>query len=429
MQRIAIAGLTLHDTDVTGLEALRRPEPGRENAYLRSLSDELGASELVLLATCNRFEVVYAREEGETPEPGDLKLLEGAVADGRTVPFVFRSGRDAIAHLFRVASSLDSLVLGEDQIIAQVRDGYARSSDIGLVGNLLGPLFHHALQIGKKVRAETELARHPVSVVNLAVHRLQDAPGAEALTTAVVGAGEMGGLLARALATAGLPPAFVVNRTHDTAARLARDVGARPVPLDGFLAGEVPVDVVVTATGAREPLFTVDALAALAARAPAGRGLLGIDLSVPRNLPSAPATASTSGGGEPARRDGAARLEVVDLDALRGIADRNRALREEAAREAEALVAEKVDHYVRRFREDAAAPVVTELKQAAEQILARELDGLLGGRLAHLGDNDRRAIERWARSTFGRLMHPSVSAVKRMATLDLDGDVPTGDPS
>lgn len=413
MQRIAIAGLTLHDTDVSGLECVRRPEPGRENAFLRGLSDELGASELVYLATCNRVEVIYAREEGESPDETDLAVLGRFLAATDGCPqFVLRTGRDAVAHLFRVSCSLDSLVLGEDQIIAQVRQAYGRAADIGLTGTLLGPLFHHALQIGKKVRSETDLARHPVSVVNLAVHRLSDMDGAAALTTAVVGAGEMGGLLARTLATAGLPPQLVVNRSPEKAERLAREVGARAVPWDAFLAGEIPVDVILTATGSRDVLFSPDALAALAARSPAGRGLLGIDLSVPRNLPSVAGAMGAPGS-----------VEVVDLDALRSIADGNRALRADAARDAEALVASKVQRFVRRYREDMAGPVVTELKQASDEILARELQGLLSGRLAHLGDDDRRAIERWARATFGRLMHPSVNAVKRMAAENGEGQM------
>lgn len=405
MQRIAIAGLTLHDTDVSGLESVRRPDPGRENAFLRGLSDELGASELVYLATCNRVEVIYAREEGELPDASDLALLtEFLIEHKAEAEFVLRTGRDAISHLFRVACSLDSLVLGEDQIIAQVRQAYGRSADIGLTGNLLSPLFHNALQIGKKVRAETELARHPISVVNLAVQRLSEMPDAQSLAIALVGAGEMGRLLARTLTASSLRPHFVANRTSESAAKLANDVGARAVPFDAFLAGEYPVDVLITATGSPSVLFAPGVLENMASSSPAGHGLLGVDLAVPRNLP-----AMKGVYGKPSS------VEVMDLDALRSIADRNRALRADAALEAEQLVESKLERFVRRYREDAAAPAVTELKLAADEILTRELQGLLSGRLAHLDDAERAAIERWARATFGRLMHPSVSALKRMA--------------
>ena len=433
MDRIAIAGLNLQDTDVAGLESLRRPEPEARNAFLRDLADTLGASELVFLATCNRVEVVWAREEGAPPADEDRDTLWGVLTEGdapRAAAWRQLVGRDAIHHLFRVASSLDSLMLGEDQIIGQVREAYSCSADIGLVGPLLSPLFHNALQIGKKVRSETELARRPVSVVNLAVARLveeaaarrEDAP----LQVAVVGAGEMGSLLVKALAEEGLAPSLVVNRSAERARALADGVGARAVGLDAFAAGEHPVDALVTATGSPVVLFDEVALHGLAERRPSRRPLLGVDLSVPRNLPAVSDEC----------------VEVVDLDALRAIADRNRALRAEAAADAEELVVRKLENFVRRFREEDAAPVVTELKQEAESILRRELDGLLGGRLSHLEEGDRRAIERWARTTFGRLLHPSVSAVKRMAreragpqpdeTPDgLDGpagDTPAGEP-
>src|SRR5690242_3106114 len=145
MERIGIVGLSIHETDVTGLERVRRPHSDED---WRMLADVLGASELVVLATCNRVEVVFAREEGDLPGEDDRKVvvehLAGPFTAGVTAPpFHLLRGGDAVKHLFRIASSLDSLVLGEDQIIAQVREAYARASDLHLTGPLLGPLFHH----------------------------------------------------------------------------------------------------------------------------------------------------------------------------------------------------------------------------------------------------------------------------------------------
>src|SRR5262249_24117062 len=138
MNRIAIAGLSIHGTDVAGLQRVRRPEPGRTDAFLRHLADELGASELVLLVTCNRVEVIYAREEGGLPDERDLDVLAWCLAVAPDVAgdavaqqavqavaartlrplLLLRTGREAALDLFRVAASLDSLVLGEDQILA-----------------------------------------------------------------------------------------------------------------------------------------------------------------------------------------------------------------------------------------------------------------------------------------------------------------------
>src|SRR5262245_44135195 len=417
MNRIAIAGLSIHRTDVAGLQRVRRPEPGRADAFLRELADELGASELVLLVTCNRVEVIYAREEGDLPDERDLETLArclalpAGAADGAARAasaeavaalrplLLLRTGREAALHLFRVAASLDSLVLGEDQILAQVRSAYGDASDIGLVGPLLGPLFHHALAVGKQVRSDTDLARHPVSIVNLAVHALLERPDAASLRVAVVGAGEMGRLLVRALCAAGMRPAVVANRTPAAARLLAADCGARAASLEELRRGQAEVDALVSATAAPGVVLDGSALAALAARAPSGLPLLAIDLAVPRDLPSVD---------DP-------RVRVVDLDALRGQAERHRALRAEAAALAERIVEHKADIFCRRLNERAAAEAVSELQSVSDELLGRELSGLLTGRLAHLADDDRRAVERWARATFGRLMHLPVAALKRLA--------------
>jgi len=406
MERIGHIGASLQRTDVAGLERLRRPEPGGEDAFLRELADHLGASETVFLATCNRVEVLYAREEGDLPGEADLdtvaRLLarDGDVAAARAL-LVQRTGREAARHLFRVAASLDSLLVGEDQILPQVRAAYGRASDAGLVGTLLGPLFHHALAVGKQARSETDLARHPVSLVNLAVHELLADAGERAAPprVAVLGAGEMGRLLVRALVAAGLRPAVVANRGLEKARALASECGATALTLDDFRAGAQPVDALVSATAAPEVVLDAAALAALAARAPSRRPLLGVDLAVPRDL--APCD-------DP-------RVRVVDLDALRRLADANRALRAAAALEAERLVDHKVDTWAARFTERAADAAVSELQVAADELLGRELQGLLGGRLAHLSPEDRRAVERWARATFGRVMHLPVAALKRLA--------------
>jgi glutamyl-tRNA reductase len=411
MDRIGHIGASLHLTDVAGLERLRRPPPGGEDAFLRELADALGASEAVFLATCNRVEVLYAREEGDLPGEADLESVarflarEGEAAAARAV-LVQRIGREAARHLFHVAASLDSLLVGEDQILPQVRAAYGRASDAGLVGPLLGPLFHHALAVGKQARSETDLARHPVSLVNLAVHELlADAAGRGAPPrVAVLGAGEMGRLLVRALSAAGLAPAVVANRGVEKARALAAECGAAAVTLDDFRRGAQPVDALVSATSAPDVVLDAPVLSALAARVASRRTLLAVDLAVPRDL--APCD-------DP-------RVRVVDLDALRRLADANRALRAAAALEAERLVDRKVETWAARFTERAADEAVSELQSAADELLGKELQGLLSGRLAHLSPEDRRAVERWARATFGRVMHLPVAALKRLAR-DMSG--------
>jgi len=404
MERIGIAGVSLHGTDVAGLERFLRPRPGEEARHARELADALGASELVFLATCNRVEVVYAREVGSPPEAADLDALahhlhgasEQAAALRRDL--VLRAGEEAARHLFRVAASLDSLVVGDDQIVTQVRGAYELAAAHGLVGPLLGALFQHAFAVAKQVRSQTDLARHPVSIVNLGLTWLGERPGCEGLRIAVLGAGQMGALVARALHAAGLGPALVVNRTPERARVLADDCGARVATLEAFVAGRHPVDALICATSAPGPVLGAGTLAALARATPCGGPLLAVDLAVPRDLE----------GGAPG-------VELVDLDALRAIAERNRARRAEAAAMGETLVERKLEVLRRRLGERLAADELAELRRASEELLAAELARLDEGRLGRLAPEDRRAVERWARAAFGRLAHLPIASLKRLA--------------
>jgi len=403
MERIAVAGLSLHETDVAGLERLQRPSAAQVENFTRDMADTLGASELVFLATCNRIEVVYAREVGHSPCPADLDLIAGQLgvpADDPLRPRMHhRCGRDAAHHLFRVAASLDSVVVGEDQILVQVREAFARSERIGLSGRLLGTLFEHAFQLGKQVRTDTDLARRPVSVVSLGVaaitRRFHDA----APRIALVGAGGMAELFVRSARDVGLSIELVVNRSRERAGAVAATCAARAMPLDEFVKAHERVDVIVAATAA--PGFVVErrALLELAARTPLGRPLLAVDLAVPRDI-------------EPVDHPS---IEIVDLEQLRGMAAENRALRAASAAQAEVLVERKLEAFVGRATRHALDSALADLRDESTSVFEHELAHLFTGRLAQLDDEERRLVERWARTAFGRVTHVPISAIKRMA--------------
>ncbi len=413
MERIGIVGISIHETDVTGLGRVRRPQ--RDEDW-RTLADVLGASELVVLATCNRVEVIFAREEGDLPGEADREAvgshllhstlhstlhssLDSPNGKSAPLPFHFYRGHQAIRHLFRVASSLDSLVLGEDQILVQVREAYARGADLRLTGPLLGPMFHHALQVGKKVRTETVLSRFPVSVVSLAVRALSHRRPDKAQQIAVIGAGSTATLAVKVLQGHGIQPAVIVNRTVENARVLAKQAGAEVATLAAFQRGEYPVDVIFSATSAPGPVLEGEALKRLAGATPSRQPLLIFDLAVPRDIASVD---------DP-------RVEITDMDVLRAEADQNRAHRELAAAEAESIVEDHVATFARRSGEDLAGPAVDDLQRVSKDIFDHELEALLSGRLAHLSAPDRRAVERWARTTFNRLMSLPVTALKRLA--------------
>jgi glutamyl-tRNA reductase len=402
MERVAVAGLSLHSTDVEGLERVKRGLERLEEPAAKTLADALGASEAVLLSTCNRVELVFARENGHGPAHADREALAAALGlDPReelAARFFLHAGRGAARHLLRVVSSLDSLVLGEDQILAQVRAAFGDAQELGLSGRILGPLFEQAIGLGKRVRTHTDLTRHPVSVVSLGVAFLLEHLGARpAPRLAVIGAGATGAHAARALSAAGHRPAFIVNRTRERAEALAAEVGARVLGLAELRAGKEALDGLLSATSAPGTVLDAAALARLAAGASAGP-FVAVDLALPRDL-------------EPCADP---RLAMVDLERLRERAEANRAKRAAAAAEAELLVEaelaklaceKEVAHVTGSF-----ARVTREAREAFELELAR----LTEGRLAHLDARDREAVERWARSAFGRISHVPFRALKHL---------------
>ena len=406
MERIGVLGLSLHRSTVAELERAKQGLARLDGSPLLACADALGASEAVLVSTCNRCECFFVRESGRPPSADDLELFAEAAAlapaDPVRAQLFLHSGRAAARHLFRVAASLDSLVLGEDQILAQVRAAAEEARARGLAGHLLGPLFEEALHFGKKARSTTDLARHPVSVVSLAVEFLgARLAGLEAPRVAVIGAGATGAHAARALDAAGLAPCFVANRTRARAEALARSFAARAGTLPELLAEAGGFDALVSATSAPGAVLSAAELGALCARAPHGR-LVTVDLAVPRDLP--------------ALAD--ARHEGLDLEALRARADENRARRAEAARAVETLLEPEL---ARLFRERTTgtftgpyAGLLSEVREAFEL----ELSELARGPLAHLAPADLRRVERWARSTFGRLAHRPFRALKALGRAD-----------
>ena len=404
MERIAVAGLSLHETDVAGMERLARPERDAYEARLRELADALAASELVLIATCNRIEVVFARESGHLPCADDREGVASALGLSASDPLRerlhLRTGLDAVRYLFRIAASLESVVVGEDQILAQVREAYARSESIGLCGRLLGTAFEAAFHVGKLVRTQTDLSHHPVSVVSLGVAAIAQRFEGARPRIALLGAGEMAALFVKCAREHGFDVHLIANRTLERARGLASSCGARATTLEEFECSGEPVDVLAAATSAQGFVVRGEQLKALSARAPLGRGLLGIDLAVPRDL-------------EPVEHPG---VELVDLDRLRGLADHNRALRAADAASAELLIEERIEVFARKSARQLFDATLADVASESSGVFERELAQLFTGRLAALPEPDRRAIERWARTAFGRVSHVPINAIKRLAS-------------
>jgi glutamyl-tRNA reductase len=360
--------------------------------------------EAVILSTCNRVEV-YAAGVGEAGEPApDAEAVAAFLAEFHDMPpsalrphlYVHRDA-DAVRHLFRVAASLDSLIVGEGQIAGQVKKAYERATKDASVGPLLHALFRHARQVARRVRTETGIARGHVSVSSAAVDYVKqvfDHFGDK--TVLVIGAGKMGELTLRHLRQLRPRRIWVTNRSPDKALAVAKGCGGEAMPwerLDDLLAG---ADIVLSTTGAAEPIVTRERYERVAARRTGGPVVI-LDIAVPRDF-------------DPGIHDGD-RTCLFNIDDLKRIRDATLADRLRHVEPAEAIVAQEARNFLRDWARRKSGPVIARLTQefeAKRQEVVQELLGRLNGRL---NDADRRLIEGAFRLLQNRLLHGPITAL------------------
>jgi glutamyl-tRNA reductase len=352
--------------------------------------------EAVVLSTCNRTEVyaVAERFHGAYADIRDFFCELGDLAADDLHPHLYSQHDDAaVTHLFEVAAGLDSAVLGESEILGQVRSAWQQAQTHGGAGATLNLLFRHALETGKRVRTETTIGRGTASISHAAVEMVVERLGTvHGRRVAVVGAGDIGAGVAVALAEAGADDLVVVNRTPSRGRRLAERVGGRLAPLRDLDALLGSVDVVVTCTGAGALLVTPDAVAAV--RPSGAAPLLVIDLAVPRDV--------HHGVGE---LDG---VTLLDLDDLRDWAARGIELRAAESARAREVVADEVERYLLDATARQAAPLVAQLHERVESIRRAEM-GRFEGRLGDLTPEQRAAIDALTKGLVAKVLHePSV---------------------
>jgi len=351
--------------------------------------------EAVALSTCNRTELYVAGPDARMARWGaeaELRLL--GAGDG-----LYRyEDEQAARHLFRVAAGLDSLVAGETQILGQVRAAHALALDESASGATLNRLFQQAIEAGRRVRTETEVARHPVSVPSVAVELAQrELDGLAGVSALVVGSGAMGQLVALNLMHRGVGRLVVAGRTAARAAELALRVDAEWVELDGLREALAGVDVVFSATSSAAHVVTEREVGA--SRAP----LLLVDLAVPRDVD--PAVAALP------------HCTVRNLDDLETVAASSLDRRLRELPRAEAIVAEEAVRFVQRQRELAAAPAIASLHRRAEEIRAAEL-ARAAGRLVGLSPAERRSVESLTAQIVAKLLHVPTVRAKEAARRD-----------
>lgn len=402
-----VVGLNERDAPLELLEQLTVPERELPKA-LTQLLDSPHASEAVILSTCMRTEVyavVDRFHDGvadiESFFLGRLAASEGS-ADGELAEQLVVAFDEAAAeHLFEVAAGIDSAVLGEGEILRQVRHAEERARAERASGPVLTGLFRHAVQAGKRVRTETAIARGVTSLAHVAVALASRRLGGLAgRSVAVLGAGEMGEEIVSALAAdPGAPGVVVANRSAARAAALAAARGARHVSLARLPDELVGADVLIAASAAGEFVLSAEKLAAVVARR-AGERLVVIDAAVPRNVD--PAAGGLSG------------IELYDLDDLRASAEAEMAARRAEVAAVREILAEELERYRTTMLERSVAPVVAALRARAEALRSAELERQRSA-LAALSPEQAAAVEAVTKRVVAKLLHEPTLAVKQAA--------------
>lgn len=374
---------------------------------LELVLDALGeiARERVVLSTCNRTEVYAVPEHPkkaaeETKE--FLRLQHCPEIDEAAISryFYVLRNEDAARQLFGVASGIDSMILGEPQILGQVRDAFENAAAKGAVGPILSNMFQRALAVGKRARTETGIARNAASVSHAAVELARGIFGEiDCLTVLVVGAGEMGELTAKNLVDNGAGRILVTNRTWERAKELAERFGGTAVTWESLSDTLVRADIVITSTGSPVPVFDAG-LVEPAAMKKEGRPLVFIDIAVPRDVDVAVGNI--------------ANVNLYDIDDLQSVVERNLKEREDEVGKVKQIIDEELCDFVGWMRCQDVIPTIVALRERLERIRRAEM-AKHGGRLA-LTERDRNVLEAMTQAMVNKILHTPTVRLKTQAT-------------
>ena len=374
--------------------------PCAGRSFLRRLKDDGVVSEAVLLSTCNRTEV-YAVVEDDGARGRMLDLLaedRGVDRASLEQDTFWLTDAQAVRHLYRVASSLDSMVVGEGQILGQVRDAYRAATEEHCAGQILNRLFHTSLRVGKRVRSETGIGDSSLSVPRVAVKLAEEVFGELAGRRALVlGAGDMSELVVEHLKDRGIADLLIANRTPERARLLANRVGGRAVPFDSIAAELPEVDVVVSSTGSGEWVVRSETVAgALELRS---EPLFFIDIAVPRDIDPVVQTLRS--------------VYLYDIDDLQAVVERNAEGRQDAAEQGEAMISPAVLEFTGWLSTLHVVPLIQELRDGAEQIRRHELARALTR--MELSPEEAASVERMSHSLVNKLLHGPIQEIKARA--------------
>lgn len=374
---------------------------------LRQLQQVEGVEEAALVSTCNRTEIYARIDDGRVPAVVDwLARRNGLATDALATYLYTHEGDAAVRHLFRVATGLDSLVLGEPQILGQVKDAWQQARGAGSLRTPLDRLFQQSFAVAKRVRTDTRIGAHPVSVAYAGVRLVRQVfADLDRATVLLVGAGDTIELAAKHLVNAEAKRLLIANRTLEHAQALASRVGGYALPLSELARHLPEADVIISATAAREPVLrAADVRDALKARRQ--RPMFLLDLAVPRDI-----EASVSD---------LANAYLYTVDDLEQVISESKASRQAAAEQAEAIIDLSVEHFMAWWRAQGQQDSLRALRRSAElakaEALAKARERLAAGEPADA------VMERLAHQLTNQLLHAPSTALRQAA---LDGDAAT----
>jgi glutamyl-tRNA reductase len=399
---LVVVGLNYRTAAVDLLERMTVSSAGLPKA-LHDLAGREHLAEVALLSTCNRTEV-YARttrfHDGIDDVRHFLADCSGLDPDSLAEQLYTYHDDAAVAHLFGVVSGLDSMIIGESEILGQVRESWEVAEREGTAGQLLSRTFRHAVEVGKRARTETGIGRHAVSVssaaVRVAAERLGSLEGRRVL---LLGAGDVGEGMALALSGAGVEEIIVANRSRARGQQLAARVGGRSVPLDDVFDALVSSDVLLASTGAPGTLIERGDMEEVIRRRD-GRALLVVDVAVPRDVD--PGVGQVFG------------VQLLDIDDLKAVGEESLQQRRAEVGKVRVIINDELERFRLAQLEREVAPLVASLRARAEELRSAELDRL-ASRLAALDPAARELVEQATRGLVNKILHEPTVRLKEAA--------------
>ena len=400
--KLFVTGVNHRTAPVEVRERLAFAEAGLAQA-LGNLKQRPGLLEGMILSTCNRVEITVAADEQADVEAS----VEHFLAESRSVehawvsPYLYRhDGQDAIRHLFRVAASLDSMIVGEPQILGQLKTAYALAKECGAISGLLDLVMTRAFNVAKRVRSETDIGQSAVSVSYAAVELAREIFGSlEGKRVLLVGAGKMAQSAVRHLRRAGVSEIAVTNRTQARAEALAEEFQGRVIPYEKFFAALPDVDILLASSGAPHYIVTREQMRGVIGRR-RNRPMFLIDIAVPRNI-------------EP-QVNQLDNVFLYDIDDLDRVVQNNISGRVEVAVEAEDIIREEVDRMMLRLKSREVAPTIVSLQEQFEELRAAEIERMRG-KLGTLTPQQEEAIVAITRGIVNKIAHGPISELKKQA--------------